>query len=86
MTIHVAPEVALQLLNALNELLDSYHLSDGDKLVEDIRPYWQGGKAEEFKRKSIALQEQLSTNLRKAKEFHAQARAKVLKLIELDGQ
>ena len=84
MVIHVRPEEAKSVLDRLDDLLQVYQLSRAIELIEGIKPYWDGQKADDFTRKINAFQDQLSTNIAQAKKFHTQAKSYVEDLLRLD--
>ena len=86
MTISVQPKQAKKIVRDLESLLESYRLSQTEDLIEQIKPYWKGEKANDFKKKYVAIKEKLSANIACAKRYCEQTDAELTDIIRLDNQ
>lgn len=86
MTISVSVNEAKKLISDLEDLLKSYHLSRPEELIEEIEPYWQGSKADNFKKKYAEIKENLSANIARAELFCIQANESLSRIVDLDNQ
>ena len=86
MTISVQPEKAKKIVHALESLLESYRLSQTEDLIEQIKPYWKGEKADNFKKEYAAIKEKLSANIACAKRYCEQTDAELTAILRVDNQ
>ena len=86
MTISVQPEEAKKIVHALESLLESYRLSQPEELIEQIKPYWQGERADDFKKKYVAIKEKLLANIACAKRYCEQTEAELTDILRVDNQ